>query len=600
MIQINSKVQCCGCNACGDICAHGAITFKTDEEGFWYPEVDSSKCVDCELCESVCPMLNKRNANQTEPKVYGAYSNDELIRLDSTSGGVFSELANSFFQDGGFVSGAIYNENHLVSHIVTSNGELLPRIRSSKYLQSDVSGVYKQIFAALRTGHKVLFCGAPCQVHALKNFVGEKHQKNLTTIDFICRGVNSPKVWLKYVEMLEKRYNSRAIEIKAKDKKWGWHRFSMRVNFENGYEYCEDRYTDLFFVGYLQAGNFCRPSCYKCQFKGFPQASDISLADFWGIENIDQTMDQDKGTSLVLLNTQKGENLFDSIKGKVIYKQFSSDVLAVKQEANTSLSASVKNRDAFFYALDKMSFEQVANKFFPPKHKIVHTPLVLRRVWRKVKQYRRLFLEMNSSFSNVFNFIKWNYCTKNILRKNNSKILPFSNTIIQMDKDSKIYLDGRLAMGQQQVKGADQQTRIWLEEGAELIVNGNFSIGADCFIRVWKNSKLILHNGFFNEHVQVTAGDVVEIGNGCAIGRDVVIRSYDGHSIISEDYQVAIPIQIGDHVWIGQGATILKGVSIGSGAIIAASAVVTKDVPAKSVVAGSPAKIVKDQISWEL
>lgn len=194
--------------------------------------------------------------------------------------------------------------------------------------------------------------------------------------------------------------------------------------------------------------------------------------------------------------------------------------------------------------------------------------------------------------------MKWNYCSGSILR-HNGKFIPLSNTILQMDNGSKIIIDGCLKVGNQQVRGARQQTRIWLEEGAELIIKGDFTIGADSYIRVYKNSKLVLHNGFFNEHVQVTAGDVVEIGDGCAIGRDVVIRSFDGHTVVDENYKISKPINIGNHVWIGQGASVLKGIQIGDGAIIGANAVVTKDIPAHCAVAGNPAKIVKENILWE-
>lgn len=597
MIQIKDKIDCCGCNACGDVCAHGAITFKTDKEGFWYPEVDAEKCSDCGLCEKVCPMLHKQEKKQNVPKIYGAYTKDEAIRLDSTSGGIFSELAMVVFAENGYVGGAVYNEDYTVSQIVTADKEMLPQLRSSKYLQSDAQGVYKEILKLLKAGNKVLFCGTPCQIHALKNFVNEKYQDNLITIDFICRGVNSPKVWLKYIEMLEKKYDSKAVEIKAKNKKWGWHRFSMRVNFENGQEYCEDRYTDLFFVGYLQAGNFCRPSCYECQFKGFPQASDITFADFWGIEKLDPSMDQDKGTSLVVVNTGKGQLLFDSIKDKITWKEYPVEVLNTKQEANTSLHAGVDNREAFFDALGEKPFEQVAEEYFPklqPQKKVT----IMRKIWRKCKKVWRLLKDMQFSMRNVCHFIKWNYCTRQVQCVHKGYILPMSDSIIQMDEGARIIVDGCLVLGKQQVRGARQQTRIWLEEGAELRVDGDFTMYADCYIRVYRNSKLYLHNGFFNEHVQVMSGDVIEVGDGCVIGRDVTLRSYDAHTIIDDKYQICKPIRIGNHVWIGQGANILKGVNIGDGAIVGANAVVTKDVPSQSAVAGNPAKLVKENINW--
>ena len=367
MITIQDKSKCCGCNACGDVCAHGAISFKTDIEGFWYPEVDAPKCTDCGLCEKVCPNLQPASKIEryTIPIVYGAYTTDEAIRLDSTSGGIHSTLAKKIYDQLGYVGGAIYNDDHTVSQYISSNFEDLSKIRSSKYLQSNSEGIYKKIKSLLKAGQLVFYCGSPCYIHALYKYLGEREYDNLITCDFICRGTNSPKVFLSYMDMLESAYGAKATEIKFKNKKWGWHNFSMRVNFANGKQYCKDRWHDLFFIGYLQAGNFCRPSCYDCQFKGFPQKADITLADFWGIERLDKSMDQDKGTSLVLINSFKGQKLFDSIKSDIVWKEFSADVLRDNDAANKSLKAAMPNRHAFFKDLDKLSFDKVANKHFP-------------------------------------------------------------------------------------------------------------------------------------------------------------------------------------------------------------------------------------------
>ncbi len=596
MITINNKVDCCGCNACGDICGKHAITFVTDNEGFWYPKVDKELCVDCGLCDKVCPIQNKAShvERYAEPTVYAAYSKDEAIRIDSTSGGIHSMLAMKMYEKNAYVGGAVYNPDHTVSQIVDDNPERLPEIRSSKYLQSNAEGVYKEIRSLLREGKNVFFCGCPCQIHALYNLLGKEYE-NLVTCDFICRGVNSPKVFLKYMNMLERMFGAKATEIKFKNKKWGWHNFSMRVNFENGKEYCKDRFHDLFFIGYLQAGNFTRPSCYECRFKVFPQKADISLADFWGIEKLDKTMDQDKGTSLVMVNSDKGQTLFDSIKDQIVWRQFTMDDAKAGNPAMvTSLSCSKPNRGVFFEDLDKMPFEEVANKYFP-------LPSFRKMLMMKLSPARaviRKFLSLGLSPQMWFTYIRMNFLSKQVIRKGHTLFNNVSRTVVQLDEDAKLVLNSQLTTGLKQVKHSRMETRLWLERGAVMQVDGRFQMFGNSFIRVTKGGKLILKGGFINENVQIIAGDVVEIGKDATIGRDVVIRSFDGHIICKENYNVSEPIKIGDHVWIGQGAMILKGVKIGNGAIIAAGAVVSKDVPSHSIVAGVPARVIDENVKW--
>ena len=596
MITINNKVDCCGCNACGDICGKHAITFVTDNEGFWYPKVDKELCVDCGLCDKVCPIQNKAShvERYAEPTVYAAYSKDEAIRIDSTSGGIHSMLAMKMYEKNAYVGGAVYNPDHTVSQIVDDNPERLPEIRSSKYLQSNAEGVYKEIRSLLREGKNVFFCGCPCQIHALYNFLGKEYE-NLVTCDFICRGVNSPKVFLKYMNMLERKFGAKATEIKFKNKKWGWHNFSMRVNFENGKEYCKDRFHDLFFIGYLQAGNFTRPSCYECRFKVFPQKADISLADFWGIEKLDKTMDQDKGTSLVMVNSDKGQTLFDSIKDQIVWRQFTMDDAKAGNPAMvTSLSCSKPNRGVFFEDLDKMPFEEVANKYFP----LLSFRKMLMMKLSPARAVIRKFLSLGLSPQMWFTYIRMNFLSKQVIRKGHTLFNNVSRTVVQLDEDAKLVLNSQLTTGLKQVKHSRMETRLWLERGAVMQVDGRFQMFGNSFIRVTKGGKLILKGGFINENVQIIAGDIVEIGKDATIGRDVVIRSFDGHTICKENYKVSEPIKIGDHVWIGQGAMILKGVKIGDGAIIAAGAVVSKDVPSHSIVAGVPARVIDENVKW--
>ena len=597
MIEIKNKFDCCGCNACGDICPTNAITFKNDIEGFWYPEVNTDKCINCHLCEKTCPMLHKADSviRFDVPKVYAAYSKDEEIRIDSTSGGIFSVLGQNQYNKGSYVGGAVYNEDHTVSQIINNEPSSLGKLRSSKYLQSNATNVYKKIKKLLSEQKRVLFCGTPCQIQALYRFLGNRDYDNLVTIDFICRGVNSPKVFLSYMKMLETQFGAKANRIKFKAKEWGWHRFSMRVNFENGKEYCKDRYHDLFFIGYLQSGNFARPSCYDCPFKGFPQKSDITLADFWGIENIDPTMDQDKGTSLVMVNSKKGEQLFNEIKNDIVWKQFTLEQARLCNPAmDSSLTPSNDNRNEFFNALDKDTFDKVAKRYFP-----------LPTVKNKLKRYlsvmggiKRMLNFIGYSPLHLFKVLSLNLFSKHLSSTSKISFFFTRHCILDIAKNASIRINGKLRMGVNQVKNSRMETRLLLENNGSLEITGNFSIFSGSYIRIVENGHLILHDGFINENVQITCGDKIEIGHGCAIGRDVVIRSYDGHMIKMSGYSISKPIKIGNHVWIGQGATILKGVTIGDGAIIAAGALVTKDVPAKSIVGGVPAKVLKDSVEW--
>lgn len=600
MIQITNKVNCCGCNACGDVCPQGAITFQVDKEGFWYPKVDNEKCVDCGLCDNVCPILQKASyvERYEVPKIFAAYAEDEQIRIDSTSGGIHSMLALEMYKKRAYIGGAIYQTDHTVSHILSDDKDLLSEIRSSKYLQSSMNSIYREIKKTLSMGKEVFFCGTPCQVQALYLYL-RKEYVNLITCDFICRGVNSPKVFLSYMDMLEKKYGAKATKIKFKAKQWGWHNFSMRVNFANGKEYCKDRWHDLFFIGYLQSGNFARPSCYECKFKGFPQKADITLADFWGIEKIDKSMDQDKGTSLVMVNSDKGMKLFEAIKDGIKWREFSIEQAAQGNPAmNTPLKAVSSDRKEFFEALDEKPFNIVAKEFFPLSNPMSKLKRKMKLNVRKVFKSINMISSLGLSYNSWYTFFKYNLFSSKVKQSQKMSFWNMKYSIVQLDKGARINLNNRLIMGVKQVKKSKMETRLLIEKNATLTVNNLFSIFAGSYIRVMEGGHLILNGGFINENVQITCGDKIEIGEGCTIGRDVVIRSYDGHTIEKDNYKIASPIKIGKHVWIGQGAVILKGVTIGDGAVIAAGALVAKDVPAYVIVGGVPAKILMENVKW--
>ena len=232
MIEIRDKKNCTSCNACYNICPVHAIEMIEDKEGFKYPKVDKQKCINCGLCEKVCPIKNKvlREENNKMPTVIAAWSKDNDIRLDSTSGGIFSELAKEIYKENGFVCGAIYNKEWLVEHYISNNINDIDQLRSSKYLQSDIKDNFKKIKELLEQENKVLICGSPCQIAGLYNFLHKKEYENLYTCDFICRGMNSPKIFRGYIKELEEKYHSEIKKIKFKNKIHGWHNFSTKID----------------------------------------------------------------------------------------------------------------------------------------------------------------------------------------------------------------------------------------------------------------------------------------------------------------------------------------------------------------------------------
>lgn len=332
MIQITDKFLCCGCTACAQRCPKQCITLHEDHEGFLYPKVDTETCVDCGLCEKVCPILNEGD-KRTPLKVYAAINKDEKIRLESSSGGIFTLLAEQTIQEGGVVFGARFDEEWQVRLDYTESIEGLSAFRGSKYVQARTENCYCLAENFLRQGRKVLFTGTPCQIAGLKKFL-RKEYDNLLAVDFICHGVPSPKVWRRYLQEIHdfgsKKNTVSAfpsslsggnitsiVSISFRDKILGWknYSFSLRQNFtevtaesKNNSVLFSNIHKENLYMRLFLSNVTLRPSCYQCHCKESKSGADITIADFWGIGNISPEMDDDKGTSLVLLNTKKGIN----------------------------------------------------------------------------------------------------------------------------------------------------------------------------------------------------------------------------------------------------------------------------------------------------
>lgn len=596
MINIQNKVDCCGCNACGDICPKQAISYKTDNEGFWYPEVDMEKCIDCGLCEKVCPIINVKDLKKNdlpESICYAAEHKNLEVVFDSTSGGLFSALADIMYKSGGYVGGAVFNEDFKsVRQYISNNKQDLPRLRSSKYLQSSLDGFFSKVRDLLKAGEHVLVCGSPCQMAALRAFL-RKDYENLIIADYICRGINSPKVWGKYIDSFEERYGHKVVYAKAKSKEYGWRNLTQKVILDNGKSYFETREQSNFTKGYLRTGVYCRPSCYDCKFKGYPRISDITLADFWGIEKVNTSMEKNLGTSLVMINSKKGERYFETVKGRINYVQVPFDSI---EGGNRSLNLSVDppkvDRKQFFEDLDNMSFLQIADKYIKEKkskREIIKAPLKYARTILKYTCFRP---------KPLFQFFKYN-TFKEIIR--GDVIIPTPYTVIELHKGGRILKKGITIIGYKKFSKSKLETRILVDEKATLELGGNVSIGYGSDIEVFSKATLIIGGGSkTNIGATIICGERIEIGKDTMLGRHITIRDNNGsHYMNRQGYKNTRPVIIGDKVWLTEQCTVMPGVKIGDGAIIGALSLVIRNVPAHCLASGHPAEVIDEDILWK-
>lgn len=311
--------KCSACGACVQICPKNALSFQPSHEGFLYPSVDQSLCVECRICERTCPVLNeKHSAKFSERKTYAAFCNDIKTRLESSSGGMFSVLAERIIENGGVVFGAGFDADFSVKQGWADRIEELEKFRGSKYLQSRTESTFRECRKFLDEGREVLYTGTPCQIAGLKAFL-RKDYANLYTADVVCHGVPSPSLWKKYIEHREKKSASRTVRTAFRRKDDGWKLYSLAFAFENASEYrkilTKDKYMQLFLHD-----NCLRESCYQCHFTGDSHKSDLTLADFWGVENHISEMFDDRGTSLVIVQTDKGSEILESVRDRIRIK----------------------------------------------------------------------------------------------------------------------------------------------------------------------------------------------------------------------------------------------------------------------------------------
>lgn len=360
MIRIQEKQNCTGCQACSQICPKNCIQMRPDREGFLYPVVDEQVCVHCGLCEKVCPVLHNTEEKQNPPKTYAACNLDTAVRLASSSGGVFTLLAEYVLDQGGVLYGAAM-EGMQVKHIRVADRVGLEALRGSKYVQSDIGQTYIQAKADLESGKTVLFTGTPCQIEGLKAFLGKAYD-DLIAVDIICHGVPAPMAWETYATLREKAAGAPAERISFRHKKYGWKKYAILFEFANKTEYVGCRHEDLFLRAFRR--DLClRPSCYQCGFKKVNRVSDMTLADFWGVEEVCPEMDDDRGTSLVMIHSGKGEEIFRRLSAKMDCREVPFDAAIAGNAAMIRSAEKPEHRDAFMERIQTEDFEQLATAY---------------------------------------------------------------------------------------------------------------------------------------------------------------------------------------------------------------------------------------------
>lgn len=380
--------ECCGCEACAGVCVHGAIHMEKNREGFWHAAVNADCCVKCGLCEKVCPVIEQENCD-TYISAWAVQNQDKERRMRSSSGGVAFAICKYVLERNGVVYGAAFNEEFQVEHIRCSNMQSLGRIAGSKYVQSRMGEVYSQIEKDIKGGKEfICFIGTPCQNQAVKKYLVAKRilMGNMLFVDFICHGVPSPMVWGDYVQYLEKKYDDKVCQINFRSKTRGWQTPDLSIQFQNkmiSELLGENAYYNCFFRNYT-----LRENCYQCKFASESRGADITLGDFWGAEeHFSQKADIATGVSLVLVNSEQGERVFEQIR-KFCWSEQVDPTMFYQRNLHVP-TARPKNRDQFWEAyLGNEDRGEVIQKWGYVNKVLYRGRCVLVSLIKKIKLYK--------------------------------------------------------------------------------------------------------------------------------------------------------------------------------------------------------------------
>lgn len=596
MINIKNKVDCCGCKACGDVCSKKAITFITDVEGFWYPEVNNDLCVECGLCEKVCPLLNpdfSSLGNSTNPDAYILQAPCLDDRLQSASGAAYTLLARVIFDQGGYVAGHIWNNKSNVVGYVSGNPDDLSILRGTKYLQSDVEGMYISVRGLLNDGKLVLFSGCPCQNAAMRRFL-RKDYDNLIMTDFTCMGIDTPFAFAKYIESLENKFHSKITYFKAKSKEVGWRHLTNKAIFESGKTYFGINHKDAnlkaTFLNVL-----VRPSCYECKFKGLPRVSDITIGDYWRNRNDYDSLDDNTGTSYTIIHNNKACVLFEKVKPICYYRQVKvEDIFGANPLAIQSLPRPTISRNDFYERLHKEDFTELVEEYYINNYKVGKlTRNNLKTVIRRF--VKGLYVNRSSPLA-IFRFLYYNFFSSVVLTNFLcGDIIMLCKVKLDLARNARLKINGICNIGDN-----DGTATIKLGKGSFLTLDTN-RIESGTNINLQSNSSInVGYRSVLGHDVTLKAQTKIEIGDFCLIHDGVQINDTDGGvTIFNGTNQLANNISIGTHTLICRGALIKGSTIIGDETIVKEYSVVKEKFAPRTVIAGNPARVIDNNKYWK-
>lgn len=407
--------KCTGCLACYNVCTSNAIELHTSEKGFVYPVINDSKCINCGVCSSVCEKVQSLDNNLNKNRVvYAAYTLNKKLRSISSSGGLFSEIAAYLLKNCYEIWGAGFSDEYCVKHIKIENIDELDKLRRSKYVQSDVGFCYSEIKEALENGKKVCFSGTPCQVNALKVVLGKEYE-NLFLIDLLCHGVCSPKIWNEYIIQKENQIG-KIKDVNFRSKKWSWNFHSMLIKGHNGsYDGKQeiDEYYRLFLHDFI-----LRENCFSCNYRTLYRAGDITLGDFWALEHKGKSVTSEKGHSMVLINSEKGNNVFNALR-KNIFSFEATEDLALRNQALGKVQKPNDYEELWNEYKSGVTIKDLAEKFVPVRIRFINkvlyrfgrTPIFyfinfLWQIFCKLRYYKNRFIKLFRVLIQLFPFIK--------------------------------------------------------------------------------------------------------------------------------------------------------------------------------------------------